>query len=404
MKMLNGNTGYDLQVGRALQQWIRDIRRHLHSYPELSFKEESTSAFIKSKLEEIGVSNIKTVEKTGVVAQLDSEDDSRMGVALRADMDALPVIEETGLSFSSLNHGIMHACGHDGHMAMLLGAAALLKRNALAAPVKLLFQPGEERGNGAEKMVQNGVLENTAMIFGGHIDTHFSVGTFTIDEGIICAWADPFIIRLRGRSGHAARPHEAVDSIVAAANLVMSAQTLISRGVDPNRSAVVTIGSVDAGSAQNIIAQDAVLRGTVRCTHAETRKKTLTGLRRMVRTIGDMYEVDSSITFRDIVPAVENHSDAVALAIKAASCVNGVQRVTSQGPPSLGAEDFAFYQEEIPGCLIRYGAAKDETAGVSHSRTFDFHEDVLAMGAGWLAQVALTWLWETYSTKESIDE
>lgn len=383
-------------VDRHLEQWIRHIRRHIHTFPELSFQEYHTAAYVQEKLKEIGIESRGQVAGSGVVASLPGPSSRIQGVALRADMDALPVNEETGLLFSSQVPGVMHACGHDGHVAMLLGAAALLRSRDLPGPVTLIFQPAEEHGNGAWHMVNNGVLNNAEAVFAGHIDTHFPVGTMTIDEGIVCAWADPFEIRLSGKSGHAARPHEAVDAVVAAANLVLSVQTLISRGVDPNRSAVITIGAMQAGTAQNIIARDALLQGTVRSTHCHTRKATLDGLQRVVESIGRMHGVAATLEFRDAIAAVENNAECVEYARMAAQAIEGDMVVTSQGCPSLGAEDFAFYQQHKPGCLVRFGGASAQYGGIAHSGSFAFDEDVLAIGASWYANVAWQWLCRRY--------
>lgn len=391
-----------LSVDPELKKWIRDIRRHLHNNPELSFEEHETAAFIQKKLAELNIESTGSIAKTGVVATLPGNTADGHTVALRADMDALPISEETGLVYGSKNPGVMHACGHDGHVAMLLGAAALLRRQLLPGAVKLLFQPAEEYGNGAMHMMAADVLENVEAIFAGHIDTHIPLGTITVDEGIVCAWADPFHISLRGRSGHAARPHEAVDTVVAAANLVLSAQTLISRGVDPNRSAVVSIGHVQAGTAQNIIAQDALLRGTVRSTHKQTRMNMLEGLSRMVESIGLMHGVEANLDFHNCIPAVENNPVAAEVARAAAVQIEAVTTVTSQGAPSLGAEDFAFYLQKVPGCMVRFGAALErEGIGVSHSGRFDFNEDVLSVGASWYANVAWQWLRKNTSGPES---
>ncbi len=379
-------------VSPHLEDWMRNIRRRIHAHPELSFKEEKTAAFIQEKLQEIGISSEGNIANTGVIAKITGTTGKGPVVALRADIDALPVLEETGLSFSSKYDGIMHACGHDGHVAMLLGGAALLNEKDFPGEVKLIFQPAEEHGNGAQHIINAGVLHDVGAIFAGHVDTHYPVGIVTIDEGIVCAWADPFHITLRGRSGHAARPHEAVDTVVAAANLIVSLQTLISRGVDPNRSAVVTIGSIQAGTAQNIIAQEAVLMGTVRSTHEQTRENTLEGLKRVVESIAQMHGVEAVLDFHDAIPAVQNDKLAVETSRVAAAKVRGITAVKSQGAPSLGAEDFAFYQQYIPGCIVRFGALLDNGAGVSHSRTFDFNEDVLAIGASWYAAVAYQWL------------
>ncbi len=401
MIMLDNTSQEYFDVSPQLKNWMREIRRYIHAHPELSFNEKNTAAFIQSKLHEIGIGSEGGIAATGVVARLPGNAVNGPVVALRADMDALPITEETGLSFSSIYPGIMHACGHDGHVAMLLGGAALLAQRDLPGEVRFIFQPAEEHGNGAQHIIDAGVLDGVGAIFAGHVDTHYPVGVITIDEGIVCAWADPFCISLQGRSGHAARPHEAVDTVVAAANLILSLQTLVSRGVDPNRSAVVTIGSIEAGTAQNIIAQEAVLMGTVRSTHNQTREKTLEGLNRVVDSIGQMHGVDTQLNFHDVIPAVNNDKLAVESGRVAAAKVRGISATKSQGAPSLGAEDFAFYQQIVPGCIVRFGAALQNGAGVSHSRTFDFNEDVLAIGASWYAAVAYQWLQEKYSAKES---
>ncbi len=379
-------------AGGSLQEWMRTIRRYLHQYPETSYNEVNTAGYIQEKLTELDIDSMGGVGETGVVATLGKATASRGCVGLRADMDALPITEETGLSFISKHPGIMHACGHDGHVAMLLGAAALLKQKELAGRVKLIFQPAEEKGNGAKRILEEGILDDVEAIFAGHIDTHFSTGVITVDEGVICAYADPFVIHVKGKSGHAARPHEATDAIVAASGLVTALQSLVSREVDPNRAAVVTVATFQAGTVHNVIAQEAVLKGTVRTTHLKTRKQTIAGLARITRSIGKMYSVETSLSLEEGIPAVDNSHSATEIARRAASRILQVKEVTSQGFPSLGAEDFSFYQEKTEGCMVRFGAVLDGDVGPSHSTTFDFDEDVLGIGAAWLAEAALQWL------------
>ncbi len=372
--------------------WIRTIRRHLHQYPEISYNERQTAAYIQEKLAELGVKSSGGIGETGVVAMLGDGGVSNKCVGLRADMDALPITEETGLHFRSKHDGVMHACGHDGHVAMLLGAAALLKKSELQGRVKLIFQPAEEKGNGAKRMLDEGVLDDVDAIFAGHIDTHFPTGIITVDEGVICAYADPFTIKVKGKSGHAARPHEATDAIVAASGLVTALQSLVSREVDPNRAAVVTVATFHAGKAHNVIAQEAELKGTVRSTHLKTRKQTIAGLARITRSIAKMYSVETALELEEGLPAVFNSQAATRVAHEAAKKITQVDEVKSQGFPSLGAEDFSFYQEKIEGCMVRFGASLGNEIGPSHSTTFDFDEGVLNIGAAWLAEVAKQWL------------
>ena len=374
----------------TLFAWMCNIRQTLHRYPELAYKEKKTSALIARELDILGIPFQQGLAGgTGIRAEIAGDNGRGPCVALRADMDALPIAEETGLPFTSERSGLMHACGHDGHVAMLLGAAALLKDMDLPGKVVLLFQPAEETGNGAAAMVEDQVLSGVDMIFSGHIDTHYPVGRITVDEGLICSYADPFTVVIHGRGGHAARPHEAVDSVVVACNLVMNMQTLISRHINPSHAAVVTVGRLEAGTVHNVIAEHAVLEGTVRSAHPETRERIIQGFERLIQGAADMCNAEITLKFFDALPAVENDIWATSIARAAAVTVVGEQGVISQGQPSLGGEDFSFYQQQIPGCMVRFGGCREGKAvGPAHSASFDFDEELLRYGAPWLVQVA----------------
>jgi hippurate hydrolase len=377
-----------LQADRALVARMQEIRHRLHEYPELAYREERTSALICRELDRLGVSyRAGLAGGTGIRAEIGDRDGPC--VALRSDMDALPIHEQTGLEFASRIDGVMHACGHDGHVAMLLGAAALLSGASFAGRVVLLFQPAEESGNGAAAMIADNCLDGVEMIFGGHIDTHFPAGHFTVDRGLICSYTDPFTIDICGQGGHAAKPHEAVDAIVVASSLVMNMQTLVSRRINPAHAAVVTVGRFSAGTVHNVIAEKAVLDGTIRSAHPDTREQIIRGLRRLIRGAGEMCNAKIGLTLHDGLPAVINDEASYEIARRAAVAVVGADNVASQGQPSLGGEDFSFYQQQVPGCMIRYGAAPPGGAGPAHSSRFDFDEAVLGHGAGWLATVAL---------------
>lgn len=383
------------EVDDQLFSWMQKIRRTLHQNPELSFKEFQTSALIQQTLKELDLPFESGYGGTGVVATLTGgKPGSGDGhVALRADMDALPIQEENQTSYASTVPGVMHACGHDGHVAMLLGAAALLQKSKFNGRISLIFQPAEEHGNGAENVIADGALaENVAAIFAGHIDTHFPTGTITVDEGTICSWADPFSITLSGKSGHAARPHEARDTIVAGAYLVSALQTLVSRETDPNSAAVITIGRFMAGSANNVIAENAVLDGSLRNCDAGVRKEILEAMQRMVDSVAVQFRLAAKLTFYDCLPAVVNAAAPTRIARQAAREIVGEKGVISQGKPSLGAEDFAFYQQHVAGCMVRFGALGDRPFSPAHCGSFDFDEKVLAVGARWLAMAALNWL------------
>ena len=377
-----------------LQAWMLAVRRHIHQNPELSSDEYNTAEYISATLAEIGISCKTGIAGTGITAETGPEN-APCTVGLRADMDGLPIQEETGLDFSSRNAGVMHACGHDGHVAMLLGAARMLQETDLPGRVRFIFQPAEESGNGAERMIREGAADGLSAIFSGHVDTHFDTGVITVDEGIVCAYADPFVIQLRGSGGHAARPHECKDALVAAAGLVTSLQSLVAREVDPNHSAVLTVGKIRAGEIHNIIADEAILEGTIRSTHPDARKRLLSGLRRMVESVAGYYDVRSQLLFPDSLPAVINDCQGASIAKKAAVSVVSEERVCSQGPSSLGGEDFAFYLQNLRGCMVRFGAKPAAASGPAHSSTFDFDERVLSTGAAWYASVAMHFFNET---------
>ncbi|MDH5524287.1 MAG: amidohydrolase [Desulfobulbaceae bacterium] len=369
---------------------MTDIRRHLHQFPELAFEEQQTADFISQKLDELKIAHQKNIAGTGIVATLGKKDKDAPTVALRADMDALPITEKTGLAFASKIPGKMHACGHDGHVAMLLGAAALLKQVKLNGCVKLIFQPAEEGTGGAQQMIAEGVLDGVDTIFAGHLDRHFEVNEIGIEPGIICAYTDEFRIEITSKGGHAAKPHETVDSIVVAGFLITSIQTLVSREVNPSFPSVITIGQINGGTAANIIADRVVLEGTIRTTDSESRKKLMTGLDRMVKSMDELYQAKTLIELTPGYPPVINDKWATAIACQAAEEVIGPDNIKPLPHPSLGGEDFSFFLQAVPGCLVRFGARKiDNHEAPAHSPYFDFNEKALPIGALFLAKTAV---------------
>ncbi len=388
-----------------LVEWMQDIRRTIHQYPELAKEEHRTQRFICEKLQELGIPFRTEGLHTGVVATIGTSSSAGQPpphrVALRADLDGLPVDEKTGLSFASRIPGLMHACGHDGHVAMLLGAAAMLQHVELPGQVILLFQPAEESGEGALTMIEDGAFAGVQAIFAGHIDRHFKVGQIGAEPGLICAYTDKFEIKVCGRGGHAARPHETIDAIVVASLLVMSIQTLVSREINPAYPTVVSVGRFSGGTAYNVIAEEAVLEGTIRATHPEIRTQIIDGLHRMVRAMDGLYNAKTTIHFREGLPPVINHPVAAKLARKAAKKVIGKEGVVKQRHPSLGGEDFAYFLQKVPGCLVRFGAGHPELPNTpAHSPYFDFDEGVLPIGAAFLAQVA----WEALQQENLFPE
>lgn len=377
--------------GLKLQKWMRDIRREIHRCPELGYNEHKTSELIAGKLREMSVPCRIGVAGTGVLATLGESRKLSSCVALRADMDALPVQEKTGLPFSSQCDGIMHACGHDGHVAILLGACALLRPVSLPGSIRLIFQPAEEGKGGAKAMIAEGALDGVDAVFGGHIDRHFRVGELAVEPGIICAYTDKFVIEVKGRGGHAAKPHETVDSIVVASQLVMSIQTLVSREVNPSYPSVVSVGRIAGGTVANVIAESTTLEGTIRTTHTAIRKKIIAGLTRMVDAMENLYQAEMSITITKGYPPIINDPTATEVARVAARNIVGVDGVKGLAYPSLGGEDFSYYLQKVPGCFVRFGAQKKGYENFpAHSPSFDFDEKVLPIGAAFLAQVAVT--------------
>lgn len=366
-----------------------EVRRDLHEHPELSWQERRTADQICRYLDELGIAYHRDVATTGIVAEIPGLADGPR-VALRADTDALPVFEETGEPFASKTPGVMHACGHDAHTTMLLGAASLLSQEReLPATVRLIFQPAEEHGSGAAAMVKAGVLDNVALIFGGHVDRHFHVGSIAVTEGPVNASSDAFMIRITGRGGHAARPHETVDAVVVGSLMVMALQTIVSREVNPAHPSVVTVGRFDAGTADNVIAGRAVLEGSIRAQDPEVRLFLHNSIERMAMLVGQLHGAEVEFSIGQGTPPVVNPADGAQLARRAARAVVGDDEVTKLETASMGGEDFSYYLQQVPGCYVRFGSARDGVEQYpAHSSKFNIDEDVLAVGAAYYHAVA----------------
>lgn len=367
------------------------LRRRIHRWPEPAFHEFRTSDTIVGYLERLSIPFRHGVAGTGIVATMEGKGGGQSvpTVALRADMDALPIGEKTGLPFASRVKGHMHACGHDGHVAMLLGAAELLKKSPPDGNVVLIFQPAEEGSGGAHLMVKEGALDGVDMIFGGHIDSGFRLGEIAVRSGVETSFTDALMIRILGRGGHAARPHEAVDAVLVGSLLVVAMQGIVSRSTDPLDPTVITLGSFHAGTVYNAIADEAVLEGTVRNTEAETRRRVLDRIRKTAEGIASMHDARVEVEIREGYPPVVNHPDGYALARAAAEELLGSEKVIGLIKPSMGGEDFSFFLNEVPGCFVRFGAVgPGKEATVSHSPSFDFDEEVIRIGAAYYARVA----------------
>lgn len=371
---------------------LRTLRRELHANPELSWQEERTRDTLEQALRELcgdRLTQLRRVAGTGLVARIRGQSSERQPVALRGDIDALPIGEETGLAYASTNSGVMHACGHDVHASWAVGAAALLARTPAPGDVLVVLQPAEETGQGARAVVESGALDEAAAIFGAHVDRRFEIGQVVADYGPLAASADTFTIELAGAGAHAARPHESADPIVGAAALVTALQTIVSRRLNPATAGVVTVGELRAGTAPNIIPERATLRGTLRAVDAPTRALLQEELRRISTGVAAAHRLSADVLLADGTPPVVNDAASAAWARDAVRSLLGEEALVPLGFLNLAAEDFAWYQERMPGSFLRIGAREPGGATVAaHSPRFAPAEASLFVGAAVLAACA----------------
>ena len=366
---------------KAIEQKIIDWRRDFHQYPELGFKEHRTAGVVAEILSEFGLNPKTGVGKTGVTADLIFGEGPT--IAFRADMDALPIQETSGLTFTSKNDGVMHACGHDGHMAMLLATVrALTQMDAnLNGKVRFIFQPAEEGGGGARYMIEDGCLEGVDEIYGIHVWNYQPLGEVGVKEGPIMAAADMFDIRIKGIGGHGAAPQGTVDAIVVAAHLVQALQTIVSRNTNPLESTVVTIGKINGGHNFNIIADEVILSGTARAYTEKNRSLIKSRMADIIEGIAKTYNAEIEFDYDDGYPPTINHSESVIKVLKAAEKVVG----QGTGPPflSMGGEDFSYYLQKVPGCYFFIGSSPDEKKLFEtphHCSHFNMDERALLVG------------------------
>jgi amidohydrolase len=389
------------------------IRRQIHAWPELGFEEHKTSNLCAETLRELGVDIVQSVAGTGVVGTLRGHDSS-FTVALRADMDALPISEETGLEFSSRVPGLMHACGHDGHVAILLGAAMVLTRlrQMIQGNIKFIFQPGEESLGGAKHMIDLGVLEDPDVdaIFALHLWPSVPLGDIAVHIGPAMAALDKLRVTLNGCGGHAATPHESVDTIVAASLLVLAMQTIVSREVDPLESLIVSIGQFKAGSAYNAIADIAQLDGTVRTLSDSIRNQVPRLIERKIIGVTQSTGTEYSFEYTFGYPPVINDPAVSDFALRACRAILGDERVYVADKPSMVGEDFAYYLERTPGAIFLVGTGSKTTEEMDddecqsyplHHPRFGFDERALTVGVRAMTYIALRAL-ESYSNDSHI--
>ena len=388
------------KISVELAPTLEEIRRHLHENPELSYEEVETTKYLRGWLETTSAEIRTEYADTGVVGVLRGDGQLEGPVvALRGDIDALPVREKTGLPFASKKPGVMHACGHDSHAAITLGAALILSqlKDDLQGTVKIILQPGEEKTpGGASVMVKNGVLADpdVDVIFGIHSEPRLRVGEIGYREGVIMAEADEFFITIKGRGGHGASPHLAVDPIVIAAQVVLALQEICSRMVDPHEQVVVTVGKISGGRTTNVIPEKVKLFGTIRTFKPGLSREVEGMMRRIVHGITSAYGAEFDLHVDHGSPAVINDSETTHFLLRSAQEYFGSKNCHFIEKPSMGGEDFAFYLEKVPGCFFRLGTG-NSGKGISayfHQSKYDIDEDALPLGAGFYAYLAWNYL------------
>jgi len=368
----------------ALRGQLVAWRRDFHVHPELGFQERRSAGVIAERLRGLGYRVQTELATTGVVGLLEG---NRPGpvVMARFDMDALPIAEENETDYVSQNPGVMHACGHDAHMAIGLGVAMLVaqRQDAMAGTLKLVFQPGEEGMYGAEKMVEDGVLENPRpdVVLAAHVWNDVSLGIVDVSPGAVMAAAEKWSCTVRGNGGHGAMPHQTVDPVVAAAQIVTALQTVVSRNVSPLEPAVVTVGTVYGGDAFNVIPAQVELSGTIRTFSPQVREVVLRRVRELVEGVAASCGATAELEIKSLTPAVVNDAEVAEVVRAAAEAVVGPENVSS-GQQTMGSEDAAFFMREIPGCYLFLGSANAERGldAPHHNPRFDIDEDVLPLG------------------------
>ncbi|MDP8948714.1 MAG: M20 family metallopeptidase [Actinomycetota bacterium] len=387
MSVVQKFNGLKEDVREGFGERIVALRRDIHREPELGFDTKKTAEKVLSALEGLPLDIQTGVAENGIVATLRGEGDGPT-VGLRADMDALPIHEETGLPFASEVEGKMHACGHDGHTSMLVGAAHALSgmRERLNGTIKFFFQPAEEGGGGGKVMVEEGVADDVSSVFALHLWPGLPFGTAATKAGPIMAAADSFEMTVRGSGGHGAMPHLTADAIAMSAQIVTALQTVVSREVDPVEPAVLTVGEIGAGSAFNIIPETARLGGTVRTLNEDLRRRMPERIEQIARGVTQGMRGDAELDYQFSYPVTMNDEGAARLALGVIGDLFGEENALELPNPSMGGEDFAFFLEKIPGAFIWLGVG--DVSGL-HTPTFAFDEEILPQGSALLTALAL---------------
>jgi hippurate hydrolase len=374
--------------------FLTHTRQHLHQHPELSFEEADTAALVADRLQGWGWEVTRGVGGHGVVGTL-RQGQSGRSVAVRADMDALPIAEATGKPWASRHQGVMHACGHDGHTTMVLGAAQHLARTRnFSGTVHLVFQPAEEAGqrSGAQRMIEDGLFDRFPCdaIFGLHNNPGLPAGHFGFGSGAFMAASDTAHITIHGRGGHAARPHQTIDPVLIAGSLVMALQSVVARNIEPRQTAVVTIGAMHAGTVANVIPDSATLALSIRSFDAAVRDQLEQRIKALVNAHVQGYGGEVTIQYERGYPVLVNSEAETAFARLVAEELVGVEQVVAPFPPVPGSEDFAYYLQHKPGCFLRLG--NGEGGAMLHHPKYDFNDAILPVGAAYWTRLVERYL------------
>jgi amidohydrolase len=384
------------ELAKAYKHEVISNRRHLHANPELSYLEFQTAAFVKEKLENLGITTIEQKATTGWSALIEGKNPSKKVIALRADMDALPIIEANDVPYKSKNPGVMHACGHDAHTASLLGAAKILQevKDQFEGTIKLIFQPGEEVApGGASFMIRDGVLENPrpSGIIGQHVMPFIPTGKVGFRQGLYMASADELYITVKGKGGHAAMPETLIDPVLIASHMIVALQQVVSRAASPKIPSVLSFGRVEALGATNVIPNEVKIQGTFRTLNEDWRAKAHQKMLQIAHGIVEGMGGELNFEIRKGYPFLQNNPELTARATAAAKDYLGEENVLDLDI-WMAAEDFSYYSQVVDGCFYRLGTRNEERGIVSgvHTPTFDIDEDALEIGAGLMAWLAVS--------------
>ena len=372
----------------ALHPEMTAWRHDLHAHPELSMQETRTAAMVRDKLAEFGVDEIISGMATHGVVGVVRAGSSDRAIGLRADMDALPIHEETGLAHASRTPGVMHACGHDGHTAMLLGAAKYLTQTRnFDGTVYLIFQPAEEFQGGANMMVKHGLFQRCPMqkVYGLHNWPEMQAGTFLWRAGPVMAAVGFFEITVTGKGSHGASPHQGIDPIMVSAQIIGALQTIVSRSIEPIEGGVVSVGSIAGGDAYNILPERVVMKGTARWYQPRVGDQIEAGMTRLVHGIAESFGATAELRFFRHAPATVNDAEATALALQAANAVAGADGVREMRAPTMGGEDFAYMLNAKQGAYLMLGGGRGPDDPLLHHPKYDFNDEILPLGASWWA-------------------